>query len=157
MIKKEKISTSAGNFFLELYKRYSPSSGATRYEYALKDADQDEGLPGQVGTFEFLVPDDNSDYAIADDVYLEPPYRNQNLYRTILSHAKDFFKSIGLKGVMSKGRSRSSDATKSWEKIKTRKEESPEIYNGHKFVDMYLENNNSSKRIMTFNQFKNNI
>lgn len=147
-ISKEIIKDAVGNEFdLEVYKRYSPSSETTRYEYALYDRDDDQTIPDVIGSFEFFV-EDGDEYAKADDVYLDANYRHHNLYRIILDHAKNFFKSIGLKGVMSKGRSRSDDATRSWEKIKTRQEEAPEIYNGHKYIDFYLES-----KLMTFESY----
>lgn len=147
-ISKEVIKDAAGNEFdLELYKRYNASSETTRYEYSLYDKDDDQVIPDVIGSFEFFVGD-NDEYAMTDDVYLDVNYRHHNLYRIILDHAKNYFKSIGLKGVMSKGRSRSEDATRSWEKIKTRQEESPEAYNGRKYVDFYLES-----RLMTFESY----
>jgi hypothetical protein len=152
-IAQEHIKDSMGNTFdLRLYKRYLPSNEATRYEYSLLDPDNDNVVPEQIGSFEFLV-NKNDDYAIADEVYLDVNYRGHNLYRIILDHAKKFFKSIGLKGIMSKGSSRSEDATRSWEKIKTRQEQSPKTY-GTTFTDFFLERKTEMKHIELFERYE---
>jgi len=141
------ISDKDGNeFTVDLYKRYLDSAEATRFTYALEDDGE------HIGDFEFLVNDDE-EWAIADDIYLDPKYRHHHLYMIILDKARTYFQDIGLKGVMSKGRSRSEDATHTWKKIKTG-EETEEIYNGHKYINYFIECEGPMKHIQVYENYR---
>lgn len=140
------------SFKYEVYKTYRASSETYYYTFALYD-DLEE-----IGSFEFEVGSDG-EYASTYDSYLNVPFRGRGLYQEILLKAKDYFHQIGLKGIVSKGKSRSYDATTAWDHVKgARKEADNPEYRGKKLMNYYLESEGSKTNIITrFNDFKNNI
>lgn len=97
----------------------------------------------QIGEFEFNAYD-GEDYAHVDMVEIhKDTYRSKGVYAAVLNLAKDFFKTKGLKGIYSEGKSRGPMAEKAWNRIENKKIKEVDVNYagiGHaKFNDYILE------------------
>lgn len=95
------------------------------YNFKLFDASE-----LKVGEFEFDVFSDEL-YALTDYSNVHYRFQKNGIYTAFLIFAKDFFKTLGLKGIRSEGIHRNAESDAFWSKLKgTKIEEVPATYFG---------------------------